>query len=177
MLTWSKRPALDRAGVAPTAEMSAVSLIDFPHRLAAASKTARPGGLFPPPPQRLAFAAAPAWTMRTRVLEERLRMQIEFVPAKTEPAAATAMAVFAFEDGGFSPSAEALDGQLGGAIRRAIAAGRFKGQMGQSLHLPAPTGTTAGRVVVIGAGKQDAFDAKAAEAAAAHAFNAAKDTG
>ena len=104
-------------------------------------------------------------------------MQIEFVPAETQPLAATALAVFAFEDGEFSPSAEALDGQLGGAIRRAIAAGRFKGQMGQSLQLPAPSGTVAGRVLVIGAGKQDAFDAKAAEAAAAHAFGAAKDTG
>src|SRR5262249_44219418 len=99
------------------------------------------------------------------------------VPAETEPAAATALAVFAFEDGEFSPSAEALDAQLDGAIRRAIAASRFKGSLGQSLQLPAPSGTAAGRGVVIGAGKQDVFDATAAEAAAAHAFGAAKDTG
>jgi leucyl aminopeptidase len=108
---------------------------------------------------------------------EQVRMQIEFVAADTQPTASTAIAVFAFEDGELSPSAEALDAASGGALRRAIGASRFKGAMGQNLHLLAPPGTAAGRVVVIGAGKQSAFEAKQAETAAAHAFGAAKDTG
>ena len=104
-------------------------------------------------------------------------MQIDFVAATVKPTETTALAVLAFEDGEFSPAAEALDKQMSGAIRRAIAASRFKGTMGQTVHLLAPTGVTAGRVVVIGAGKQSVFDEKAAETAGAHAWNAAKDTG
>ena len=104
-------------------------------------------------------------------------MKIDFVAAKTEPAEGAALAVLAFEDGEFSPAAEALDAQLGGAIKRAIAATRFKGSMGQTVPILAPAGTAAGRVVVVGAGKQTAFDARGAESAGAHAYNAVKDTG
>jgi len=104
-------------------------------------------------------------------------MKIEFVAAKAEPTAATALAVLAFEGGEFSPAAEALDSQLGGALKRAIAATRFKGQMGQTVPILAPAGVAAGRVVVVGAGKQAAFDARGAETAGAHAYNAVKDTG
>jgi len=104
-------------------------------------------------------------------------MQIDFVAADAKPTEMTALAVLAFEDQEFSPAAEALDTQMSGAIRRAIAASRFKGTMGQSLSILAPAGVKAGRVVVIGAGKQSAFDEKAAESAGAHAYNTAKDTG
>ncbi len=104
-------------------------------------------------------------------------MKVDFVAAKTEPADGQALAVLAFEDGEFSPAAEALDAQVGGAVRRAIGATRFKGTMGQTVSILAPSGTAAGRVVVVGAGKQDAFDGRAAETAAAHAYNAVKDTG
>src|SRR5471030_3265000 len=108
---------------------------------------------------------------------ERLRMQIDFVAAGAKPTEATAVAVLAFEDGEFSPAAEALDKQMSGAIKRAIAASRFKGQVGQTVQILAPAGVTAGRVVVVGAGKQSAFDEKGAESAGAHAWNATKDTG
>ncbi|HVM99620.1 MAG TPA: leucyl aminopeptidase [Caulobacteraceae bacterium] len=104
-------------------------------------------------------------------------MQIDFVAASPQAAETTALAVLAFEDGEFSPAAEALDKQIGGAIRRAIGVSKFKGQMGQSLAILAPAGVKAGRVLVVGAGKQAAFDPKAAETAGAHAFNAAKDSG
>ncbi|HEY2708821.1 MAG TPA: leucyl aminopeptidase [Caulobacteraceae bacterium] len=104
-------------------------------------------------------------------------MQSEFVDAKAQAAESAALAVLAFEDGEFSPGAEALDTQMGGALKRAISATRFKGTMGQSVSILAPAGVKAGRVVVIGAGKQSSFDAKAAESAGAHAFNATKDTG
>jgi leucyl aminopeptidase len=104
-------------------------------------------------------------------------MKIDFVAAKAAPDGATALAVLAFEDGEYSPAAEALDAQLGGAIGKAVAASRFKGSMGQTLALLGQPGTPAGRVVVVGAGKQPAFDAKGAESAGAHAYNAVKDTG
>jgi leucyl aminopeptidase len=104
-------------------------------------------------------------------------MQIDFVAADAKPTETTAVAVIAFEDGAFSPAAEALDRQMSGQLKRAIAASRFKGSMGQSAPILAPAGVKAGRVVVIGAGKQDAFDEKAAESAGAHAWNAVKETG
>ena len=104
-------------------------------------------------------------------------MKIEFVDADTKPTEATALAVLAFEDGEFSPGAEALDATMGGALKRALAASRFKGSAGQTVSILAPAGVAAGRVLVIGAGKQAAFDAKGAESAGANAFNAAKDSG
>ena len=104
-------------------------------------------------------------------------MRIDFVDADAKPAETTALAVLAFEDGEYSPSAETLDKQLSGALKRAVAASRFRGQMGQTVSILAPTGSAAGRVLVVGAGKRDAFDARAAESVGAHAFNAAKDSG
>jgi leucyl aminopeptidase len=104
-------------------------------------------------------------------------MRIDFVDADAKPAETTALAVLAFEDGEYSPAAEALDKQLSGALKRAVAASRFRGQMGQIVSILAPAGVAAGRVVVVGCGKQNAFDAKGAESAGAHAFNAAKDSG
>ncbi len=58
-------------------------------------------------------------------------MKIEFVDADAKPAETTALAVLAFEDGEYSPAAEALDAQLSGALKRAVAASRFKGSAGQ----------------------------------------------
>jgi leucyl aminopeptidase len=104
-------------------------------------------------------------------------MRIDFVDADAKPAETTALAVLAFEDGEYSPAAEALDAQLAGALKRAVAASRFKGQAGQIVSILAPAGVAAGRVLVVGAGKQDAFDTRGAENAGAHAFNAAKDSG
>jgi leucyl aminopeptidase len=104
-------------------------------------------------------------------------MQIDFVAAGAKPTERTAIAVLAFEDGEFSPAAEAIDKEMSGQLKRAIAASRFKGTAGQIVPILAPAGVTAGRVVVIGAGKQSAFDEKAAESAGAHAWNATKDTG
>ncbi|HEY1751201.1 MAG TPA: leucyl aminopeptidase [Caulobacteraceae bacterium] len=104
-------------------------------------------------------------------------MNVEFLAADTRPSETTALAVLAFEDGEYSPGAEAIDGAMGGALKRAVGASRFTGAAGQTVSILAPTGTPAGRVLVIGAGKQGAFDARAAESAGAHAWNAAKDSG
>src|SRR5581483_2668400 len=104
-------------------------------------------------------------------------MKVDFVAADAKPDEGAAVAVFAFEDGAFSPGAEALDGAMGGAIRKAIGSSRFKGAMGQNLTLLAPLGTPAARVAVIGAGKQDAFEGRQVELAAASAYNAVRDSG
>ena len=104
-------------------------------------------------------------------------MKLEFVAAKTQPTAQTALAVLAFENDEYSPAAAALDKQMSGALKRAVAASRFKGSLGQTVSILAPAGTPAQRVLVVGAGKQASFDARGAELAAAHAFNAAKSTG
>ena len=104
-------------------------------------------------------------------------MQIDFVAADAKPDEATAIVVPAFEAGEYSPAAEALDTQMSGALKRAVAASRFTGEMGQSLSILAPFGVTAGRVVVIGAGPQAELDTKAAELVGAHAWNAVKTSG
>lgn len=64
-----------------------------------------------------------------------------------------------------------------GAIATAVAASRFTGAKGQTLDILAPQGVDAGRLVLVGGGKRDAFDAIAAEHAAAAAYAAVKASG
>jgi hypothetical protein len=68
---------------------------------------------------------------------------------------------------------EALDGPAG----QAAAASRFTAAKGQVLDILAPQGTDAARLVLVGAGKKDAFDALGAENAAASGYNAVKASG
>ena len=74
-----------------------------------------------------------------------------------------AIAVFATDGGTLGASAAKLDKLTGGAIRRAIAANRFKGGKGQSLKILAPLGVKASQILVLGLGKPDAVDALAAQ--------------
>ncbi len=104
-------------------------------------------------------------------------MDIEFTAADAPFGAKSAVAVLAFEDGKLSGAAEQLDASLGGAIVRAIGAGRFAGKVGQTLELVAPQGLQASRVVITGGGPQDKFDADVAETAFAHAYQAVKGSG
>ncbi|HEX6859250.1 MAG TPA: leucyl aminopeptidase [Caulobacteraceae bacterium] len=104
-------------------------------------------------------------------------MRIEFVPADAAPSVGSAIAVLAHERGVLSAEAQALDQAMGGALARAIAAGRFTGAKGQSLEMLAPQGVDAGRVLVIGAGKPEALDAQGIENAAAAAFRAVQASG
>jgi leucyl aminopeptidase len=104
-------------------------------------------------------------------------MKIEFVPSDTHSGKGAALAVAAFEDGAMSPPAEALDKATGGAVGRAMAGGRFTGALGQTLDIVAPHGLEAGRALVVGCGARDKFDARVAELAAAHAFQAVKLSG
>ena len=92
-------------------------------------------------------------------------MDIEFVAAGAAVAQKTAVARVVFEGAG-------LDGQAA----RAAAASRFTGAKAQTLDILAPEGDAA-RLVLVGAGKAEAFDAIAAEHAAASAYNAVKTSG
>jgi leucyl aminopeptidase len=64
-----------------------------------------------------------------------------------------------------------------GAIAQAVSASRFTGGKGQTLDILAPQGVSAARLVLVGAGKRDAFDAIGAEHAAATGYNAVKASG
>ncbi|MDQ2860402.1 MAG: leucyl aminopeptidase [Pseudomonadota bacterium] len=104
-------------------------------------------------------------------------MKIEFVSSNAEIGKTGAVAVAAFEGGTMSVAAEALDKTMGGAIARAMAGGRFTGAMGQTLDLVAPHGLKAARVLIVGCGARDKFDARGAELAAAHIYQAVKTSG
>ncbi|HEX7885665.1 MAG TPA: leucyl aminopeptidase [Phenylobacterium sp.] len=93
-------------------------------------------------------------------------MDIEFVvPGAAAPGkAAVARVVF---------EGETHDGAVG----QAVAASRFTGAKGQTLDILAPQGVDAARLVLVGAGKREAFGALGAEHAAATAYNAVKASG
>jgi leucyl aminopeptidase len=93
-------------------------------------------------------------------------MEIEFVAASAAMVPKTALARIVFEGA-------ALDG----ALAQAAAASRFTGAKGQTLDILAPSGTDAARLVLVGAGKKETYDALGAEHAAASAYNAVKASG
>ena len=93
-------------------------------------------------------------------------MDIEFVAASAALPAKTALARVVFEGA-----------PLEGAAGQAAAASRFTGQKGQTLDILAPSGMDAARLVLVGAGKADAYDAMGAEHAAASAYAAVKTSG
>ena len=70
-----------------------------------------------------------------------------------------------------------FEGEAPEGLARALAASRFTGKKGQTLDILAPDGVAADRLVLVGAGKRDAFDTTAAEHAAAAAYNAVKASG
>jgi leucyl aminopeptidase len=104
-------------------------------------------------------------------------MDIEFVAADapTPPKAAHALVVFEGEV--LSGAAAEIDVASGGALSRALDAGRFTGAKGQVLDLPGLAGVKAARFLLVGAGKAANFDDVGAEHAAASAFNAVKSSG
>ena len=70
-------------------------------------------------------------------------------------------AVGVFEGRKLTPSAERIDKKTGGALRRAVRAGRFKGAHGEVVRLIAPAGTKASPILAIGLGKaKDLTDLK-----------------
>jgi leucyl aminopeptidase len=74
-----------------------------------------------------------------------------------------AVVAFVLDGGALTPTAERLDKATGGALGRAIKAGRFRGRKEQALHIPAPSGIGASRVLLLGIGKPGELDALGAE--------------
>lgn len=93
-------------------------------------------------------------------------MDIEFVATGAGAPAKAAVARIVFEGDAHQ-----------GPIAQAVSASRFTGAKGQLLDILAPQGVDAARLVLVGAGKRDAFDAIGAEHAAASAYNAVKASG
>ncbi len=104
-------------------------------------------------------------------------MKVEFVTAAQGAEKNSVLAVLAYEKALLDASAAVLDQTTGGALTRALAAGRFTGGSGQTLDILAPHGVEASRVLIVGAGARERFDGRAIELAAAHAYQAAKSTG
>jgi leucyl aminopeptidase len=75
-----------------------------------------------------------------------------------------AVVVGVLEGGALTAGAQALDRATGGAITRAIAAGRFDGKRGQWLELVAPGDGKLDRVLLAGLGQAESLDLGAAEA-------------
>jgi leucyl aminopeptidase len=104
-------------------------------------------------------------------------MKIEFVAAGAATPVGGAVAALVFDGGALSSLGARLDGLTGGALTRAIAATAFTGAKGRTLDVVAPTGLDVARVLLVGVGPKDAFDAGGAETAAAEAYQAVKTSG
>ena len=70
-----------------------------------------------------------------------------------------AIALLSFEGDVLQEQGKALDKALGGALSRAIKAARFAGKSGQFVELLAPGNGAYERVILMGAGSADKFDA------------------
>ncbi len=88
-------------------------------------------------------------------------MKIRF--SKLELPKDGSLVVFALKDKALSASAQAVDKALDGAVSRAVVASRFKGGGGDSLVLPSPGDGRWERVILLGLGKAEEFDALAAQ--------------
>jgi len=87
-------------------------------------------------------------------------MKIDFT-ASAAPRAGAIVAMVA-DNKNLSPTAQRLDRDSGGAVRRAINDSKFKGGKDQTLMIPAPRGVRVSRILLVGIGKPDAYDANAA---------------
>ena len=79
-------------------------------------------------------------------------MKFSFVSDKIPTTGAIVTTVF--EGGKLSTTAERLDHSTGGALSRAIKSSRFKGKLGDSLEILAPSGLENSRVILAGLGKK-----------------------
>lgn len=92
-------------------------------------------------------------------------MQFSFAALST--AAEGALVVAATAGSNLQASATAADKAMGGAMTRALKSGKFTGKAGQVLEFMAPSGLSASRVLLVGLGKAEEFDANGAEHLAA----------
>ncbi|NBB17067.1 leucyl aminopeptidase [Caulobacter sp. SLTY] len=104
-------------------------------------------------------------------------MRIEFVSIdRANPPSDGAVATVVVEGGKLSTGAELLDKVAGGALGRAVAAGRFKGAKGTNLELVAPAGLEGARIAMVGVSDKG-WDGDAAEDFGASAYAAVKTSG
>lgn len=103
-------------------------------------------------------------------------MKIEFTTTP-QTSASSVIAVPVFAGPILSDAAIDLDTRCGGALTRALEVSRFTGEVGDLLEIVAPQGDTAGRVLLVGAGKADDQTPSQAEQYAARVFTAARSTG
>ena len=89
-------------------------------------------------------------------------MKISFASPKLPRSGALALGVL--EGGALGTTAGNVDEATGGALSRAIESSRFTGKSNQTLVVNAPSGLAASRVVLVGLGKADGLDARAAQA-------------
>ena len=75
-----------------------------------------------------------------------------------------ALAVGVFDARTLTPAAQQVDEASDGALKRAMAASRFKGGSGESLDVVAPHGVGVDRIILVGLGKAKEFNAVKAEA-------------
>jgi leucyl aminopeptidase len=83
---------------------------------------------------------------------------MNFAFAETVPNGVDSIVVGVLDDKALTPSAAALDKATGGALVRAMAAGRFTGAKDQTLEIAAPAGVKAARIVLAGLGKAAALN-------------------
>jgi len=95
----------------------------------------------------------------------------------SDASASTAFAVAVHEGEGLAGAAAEADSAVGGALSRALAAGRFKGAKSQTLDLIAPAGLQVGRLVAFGLGEAEKLDDLAIEQGAATAYQSVKASG
>jgi leucyl aminopeptidase len=102
-------------------------------------------------------------------------MKIDFA-VSAAPRAGAIVALVA--DGkALSPTAQRLDRDSSGAVKRAISDSKFKGGKDQTLAIPAPRGVRASRILLVGIGKPDAYDAQAAFGTGSAIYAALANTG
>ena len=85
-------------------------------------------------------------------------MKIEFSEIATPSSGVIAVGVT--EARALGATGRGLDEQTGGALTRALSAGRFKGKKGTSTTIVAPHGLTLDGVILVGLGKPDRIDGR-----------------
>ncbi len=88
-------------------------------------------------------------------------MRISFKAAAPE---GDALAVGVLPGRRLTPTAAALDERIGGALRRALGSGRFRGEPDQVVELLAPRGFPGPRILAVGIGRPEKLDGPGCEA-------------
>ena len=103
-------------------------------------------------------------------------MQISFA-APGARIRAGSWVVAATEGKALTPAALRADKASGGALSRGLGSSRFTGKSGQMLEVLAPAGLSVSRILLVGLGKAEALDAKAAETIGAQALGRLNSAG